>query len=89
MAVGVVKARVVVLAPLVAVIVEVAEPCRVKAWEVDPIVRAPVGVMVLVDTVPIVPVPVIVALLLTVSAVPEAEKVVAPLKVLAEVPVWV
>ena len=33
--------------------------------------------------------PVIVALLLTVSAVPEAEKVVAPLKVLAEVPVWV
>ena len=38
---------------------------------------------------PEVRVPVIVALLLTVSAVPEAEKVVAPLKVLADVPDWV
>ena len=52
-------------------------------------VRAPVGVMVLVETVPMVAIPEIVALLLTVRAVPEAEKVEAPVKVLADVPLWV
>ena len=48
LAVGAVKARVVALAPLVAVMVEPLLPWRVKAWVVDPMVRAPVGVMVLV-----------------------------------------
>ena len=67
----------------VAVSFEETLPCSVKACPVDPIVRALVGVMVLVLNVPTE------AVALTVSAVPEAVKVVAPEIVLAEEPVCV
>ena len=49
----------------------------------------PIVALLVTPSVPIVAVPDIAALLFTVRAVPVAENVVAPVKALADVPVWV